>query len=140
MKIVINRCFGGFGISIAGIRRYAEIKGIVLYPFKFTDGNRDADVENVIQITWEDALTEKSYYVHFSKTPIVNNKYANGSYWYHRDIERNDPALVQTVEEMGDDVNGDSSKLRIVEIPDDVKWEIEDYDGQESVHEQHRSW
>jgi hypothetical protein len=27
-KIVYNRCYGGFGISPAGILRYAEIKGI----------------------------------------------------------------------------------------------------------------
>ena len=26
------------------------------------------------------------------------------------------------------------------EIPDDVEWEIDDYDGIETIHEVHRSW
>ena len=28
MKIVYNSCFGGFGLSLAAIQRYAEIKGV----------------------------------------------------------------------------------------------------------------
>ena len=136
MKLVINRCFGGFGISVAGIKRYTEVKGIELYPF--TCDHTDND--KVTQITWEDALTSNVWNIHFSTKPIVDNKYDNGSYWYCRAIERNDPALVEVVEEMGDAAGGNFSSLKIVEIPDDVKWEIEDYDGQESVHEVHRSW
>jgi len=31
-------------------------------------------------------------------------------------------------------------KLKVVEVPDDIKWYIHDYDGLESVHECHRSW
>jgi len=28
----------------------------------------------------------------------------------------------------------------VVDIPDDIEYEIDDYDGIESVHEAHRSW
>jgi len=31
-KIVYNSCFGGFSLSEAAIMRYAEIKGIKLWP------------------------------------------------------------------------------------------------------------
>ena len=31
-KIVVNACYGGFGISEAGMLRYAELKGMTLYP------------------------------------------------------------------------------------------------------------
>jgi hypothetical protein len=31
MKIVINDCYGGFGLSYEGVMRYAELKGIKLY-------------------------------------------------------------------------------------------------------------
>ena len=54
--------------------------------------------------------------------------------------ERNDPILVQVVEELGEISWADYSRLKIVEIPDDVQWTIEDYDGIESVHEVHRVW
>ncbi len=32
------------------------------------------------------------------------------------------------------------AELGIVEVPDDAVWEIDEYDGIESIHEQHRSW
>ena len=30
--------------------------------------------------------------------------------------------------------------MKVVEIPDDISWEISDYDGWETVEEIHRSW
>ena len=31
-------------------------------------------------------------------------------------------------------------ELRIVEVPDGVDWEIDEYDGVESIHEKHQVW
>lgn len=31
-------------------------------------------------------------------------------------------------------------KLAIVEIPDDVKWHVDEYDGNEHIAEDHRTW
>lgn len=57
------------------------------------------------------------------------------------EIDRNDPLLVEIVEKLSDDANDKYSKLKIVEIPDDVKcWEIVEYDGWEHVAECHRKW
>ena len=56
------------------------------------------------------------------------------------DIPRNDPILVQVVEELGKQADGELASLKIVEIPDYVNWEIENYDGCETVREVHRSW
>lgn len=61
-------------------------------------------------------------------------------YFEYYDIERNDADLVKVVEVLGDDVNDLTSKLEVVEIPDDVKYQIEEYDGYESIHEKHRRW
>ena len=62
-------------------------------------------------------------------------------YFCERDIERDDPVLVQVVEELGSETaSGNYAKLKVVEIPDGVVYEIQDYDGQESIHETHRSW
>jgi len=55
-------------------------------------------------------------------------------------LARNDPILVQVVEEMGDKAWGRYAKLAIVEIPDDVQWIIEENDGMEWVAEKHRTW
>ncbi len=32
------------------------------------------------------------------------------------------------------------AELKIIDLPDDVNYQINDYDGHESIHEQHRSW
>lgn len=59
---------------------------------------------------------------------------------YYWDIERDDPALVRVVDEMGQDANGPHAELKIVEVPDGVKWHIHEYDGMEHVAEDHRTW
>lgn len=59
---------------------------------------------------------------------------------YACEIDRADPALIQVVEELGTEAGGDFSRLKIVEIPDDVLWQIEEYDGIEHVAEVHRTW
>jgi hypothetical protein len=60
--------------------------------------------------------------------------------FYDRNIPRDDAALVQVVEEMGVMANGAFAKLKIVKIPDDVEWQIDEYDGLEWVAEKHRTW
>lgn len=59
---------------------------------------------------------------------------------HDRMIERDCPILVEIVEEMGERANGDFADLKIVEIPADVFWELGEYDGQEWIAEQHRTW
>lgn len=56
------------------------------------------------------------------------------------ECKRNDPALIECVTILGEEANESYSKLKIVEIPDDVDWEIEEYDGKEWVSEAHRTW
>lgn len=56
------------------------------------------------------------------------------------DLARDDPALVSAVETLGAAANGPFAQLKIVEIPDDVVWYIQDYDGVEWVAESHRTW
>ena len=54
---------------------------------------------------------------------------------------RSDKRLIMAIEKIGEDAAGGShSALRIVEIPDDVDWEVDEYDGMESIHEKHRIW
>lgn len=60
---------------------------------------------------------------------------------YSYDDDRANPKLVECVEKLGEAVNHDSaSYLYVVEVPDDVKWTITDYDGIEQVEEVHRVW
>lgn len=110
-KIVINACFGGFSLSDKAILRYAEIKGI--------------------NLVWEQERSMKLYY---------KDSVSDDNHFSDRDIPRDDPVLVQIVEELGHDADGDYANLKIVEIPDDVEWHIAEYDGSEHVAENHRKW
>jgi hypothetical protein len=55
-------------------------------------------------------------------------------------IPRNDQNLIDVVEELEHLSWGKYSQLKVVEIPDDVEWEIAEYDGVEWVAEKHRKW
>lgn len=55
-------------------------------------------------------------------------------------IPRIDDNLISVIEELGHESWGKFSELKIVEIPDDVEWEIAEYDGVEWVAEKHRKW
>lgn len=101
MKIVINNCHGGFGLSKQALDMYCEKKQIDL-------GDWDDEYEFYDQLHTYDI--------------------------------RNDPVLIEVVEELGKRANGCCASLKIVEIPDDVKWEIEEYDGNEWIAEKHRKW
>jgi hypothetical protein len=39
-----------------------------------------------------------------------------------------------------DDADGIYSELKVVDVPDDANWYIEEYDGMEHVAERHRTW
>lgn len=59
---------------------------------------------------------------------------------FHIGYNRTDPDLVAAVETLKEKANGSSAKLVVVDIPEDIKWEITDYDGIEKVEELHRIW
>jgi hypothetical protein len=111
MKIVINCDYGGFSLSDLAIETYADRKGIKLKKEKTSFGG----------ITLF--------------TNIVTNEDFES-----RDIERNDPVLVKVVEELGSKSFGFAANLKIVEVPDDVDWEVVQYDGLEHIAEKHRTW
>lgn len=56
------------------------------------------------------------------------------------EIDRHNPYLVSVVEKLGADAFGEHSNLKVVEIPDDVDYEIFDFDGIESIVDKKRVW
>lgn len=60
--------------------------------------------------------------------------------WYYSQMPRDCPVLVRIVEEMGEAADGRYATLKVLEIPNDADWYIEEYDGSEWVAERHRTW
>jgi len=114
-RVVINTCHGGFALSHEAILRWHELQGIPVYHRSLPD----------------------SMMVIYYRDPA----YTDHSVWSEDDIDRDDPYLVRVVQEMGGDrAGGPYSELKIVEIPESVAWQIQEYDGMEWVAEQHRTW
>lgn len=112
-KVVINRDFGGFGLSKDAFRLYGKKAGLNLV---------------------EDE-PDRFGFVHFYHDQIHDD-----NYFSDYDIPRDCPHLVSTIEELGEKAFGRYAKLRVVEIPEDVEFTIEEYDGREWVAEVHRTW
>jgi hypothetical protein len=92
MKLVVNKCYGGFGVSKA--------------------------VYDELGLKWDG-------YGYLYGTALQ---------------DRSNPQLVAAVEKLGKKANGSCAELEVIKIPDGIEWEINNYDGIETVHEKHRSW
>jgi len=128
MKIVINGCFGGFGLSTEAMKMYAERKG--LKHVKSTphfQGDKGYDLLTPNH-NLPDVITDKQW------NDPKNNIHSD------RDIPRTDSDLIAVVEKLKTKANGWVANLSVVEIPDGISYEITDYDGVETVEETHRSW
>jgi hypothetical protein len=61
--------------------------------------------------------------------------------WHDWALERDDPILLQVIDQLGvRECSGHLADLKVVEVPDGVVWEIDEYDGREHVAECHRIW
>lgn len=139
-RIVINTCHGGFGLSNDAVLRYLELSGI---PVWSEIGNSLVPFKYWLIPPGPERLTDTSADEWSSMTmaerQAYNQKYSN-QVFYEREIPRDDPFLVKTVLELGEKANGRHAELKVVEIPSDVDWEIDEYDGKEWVAEKHRTW
>lgn len=123
-KIVVSRGHsGGFGLSEAGIRRMRQLGSIHAL---------DATLIGEYWPAFKDRFGE-----------TIHNKRERHEYSEDStdpQCNRDDSILIQVLEEDFDAHKGEGSCMEIVEIPFDVKWEIDDYDGAEWIAEQHRRW
>lgn len=133
MKIAINRCFGGFSLSPQGAKRFAELKGKPCF-FFVPDPHKKESLDFVLT----DDPGSAPFFI-ASTSPSLSLS-SNGELDILRPENRSDPHLIQVIEELGDEADGRCADLEIVEIPDDVDYTIEEYDGSEHVAEVHRTW
>ena len=137
MKIVINNRSGGFGLSDEAMLRYAELAGITIYlecdhfGATFHTVPKEQRVEPLLGAWSSHSLIVRLAY----------NERRGKEELYDKDIARNDPFLVQVVEELGERADGPYARLIVVDVPDGVHWElVADDHGCEWIAEKHRTW
>lgn len=97
-KVVINKCYGGFGVSVKGIEWLLA---------------RGADPKRVA---------------------VSDSGLASGFMYTICNLERHHPLLVELVETLGEEADGEHAALEIREI-DQPLYRIDEYDGNECIEE-----
>ncbi len=140
--VVINKQHGGFGLSQAGIERYLKIKGL---EFWAEENQRFGSLVGPrYWLVPEQQRLDDPEATQWHSMTIAERQQHNQTYsqqvFSDRELARDDPILVQVVRELGTEASGRHAELKVVEIPADVEWTIEEYDGLEWVAEKHRTW
>ena len=136
MKVVINGCYGGFGLSHEACILYAKKCGFELFGYVY-----DSVQADVIYHRINPQETGTITYVKADcGDTCTENGLQNAGYWCPDDIERDDTNLIEVVEELGVKASGTYAELKIVEIPDGIAYPIEEYDGNEHISETHHTW
>jgi len=125
MKVVINTCYGGFGLSQAALQWLIDNKG-----WTVEDINTEEEWEN----TKADIVNLKTKEREWLG-PLTTNRTDD-----YADSFRIDADVVAVVEALGKTADGKHAELKVVEIPDGIEWDIKEYDGIEWIAEKHRTW
>jgi len=116
-KVAINIEWFDLALSHETVIRFIDLAGYKI------EAKRDREV-----------IGGTEYYSYF---------YGDDHPWYpNSDIPRDDENLIRTIEELGLEKSAMYGKIRIVEIPADVEWQIESSDGPgcEWIAEKHKTW
>jgi hypothetical protein len=158
MKVVINKCYGGFSLSPLAIKYMAEIQDKSCFFFKKDYGKGVLSNDRYIPCTIDEAARDIMFSAFTIKHPdklfddekswnemTLEERNKHNKLWESvslssRDFNRADPLLVKCIEELGNKANGICAKLAVIEIPDGTKYTIEEYDGFEHIAEEHRTW
>ena len=129
-KIILNKCYGGFGLSKEGYELYAKKKGLKLisYNSKIENGKfiyRKTDKEDIFNHYFTKDLGDN--------VEISDEDYEK-YHLYLREEAREDKTLIEVVEELGEKASGMCGELKVVEIPDNAHYVIDEYDGIETIY------
>lgn len=149
-KVIINKCFGGYGFDPFTVQKYAEEKGIQLYWYKrnfdFKIGNME---ESMVKIPFYMIMRDDGMRMEYiAYTKDMGNEFVRD--WDDKSVEacefgigndddsRTDPVLIGVIEKYGKQNTHCCHAPTVVKVPDGVEWMIEEYDGFETLHEKHR--
>lgn len=133
MKVVVNKGFHQFGLSLEALKKifgdvyvYQPDMLLGLYFRQDSLADRRSRSNNFIYSTHD----------YGKETLKIDEQHRI----YFDTMDRSLNKLVSVVEEMGQKAGAYGTSLKVIEIPDDVNWEIEEFDGQERIREVGRIW
>ena len=139
MKVILNKCYGGFFASKEAYELYAKKKGVKIYWY-------DYDIIEDIYRKIDDVDVEGAFYKAYIKDfgRVVTRPEFDIFKEYRIELDedrREDPTFIEVVEELGPKKASDTcSRLVVVNIPDGMEYVIDNYDGIEMLHEDVPVW
>lgn len=137
MKVILNKCYGGFDVSREAYELYAKKKGIEIFTYKLECVN---DKPIYRKTDTGSSIFTITFTKDFGDCIELSDDNSEKYYLELRSSHREDPVLIEVVEELGKRANSPFSKLVVVDIPDGMEYEIDDYDGVETLHEKVKKW
>lgn len=157
-KVVINQKSGGFGLSHNATLLYANLKHFNIQAYYISSDKKDLYEiykkemgENIDYslIIYCILPRGESFPQYVDNKFIVDNEFNINNFGFLGELNgveklkdfRSDPCLVAVVEELEELSFNEYSSLKVVDVPDDVIWEIWVFDsGDEIVKEVSREW
>jgi hypothetical protein len=143
MKVLYNACYGGFGLSYLATNKYAEKKGFELTWYR-QDGYAYKNNLKYTRISGIPLNPVETYIP--SKKDLgdeILGEFPDEHYYSISTSDsslRTDIDLITIFEEIGELINSKYANIKIIEIPDDAKFDIDEYDGYESIVPPRPSW
>lgn len=136
MKVILNKCYGGFIPSVLAHKEYAKKKGFEAFPYKLNVKDHNFLKQNP---SCSDAFVIYSNKDLGSNTSSIPD---DCIFSLSKEESRFDPTLIEVVEELGTKANSYCSKLQVFEVPDELKdnYKIDSYDGYEFIHQKVEEW
>ena len=140
-EVVINSCFGGFGLSDAAYEELIEL-GVPVRKYIEEKRNPKTGLYDIKEQNNEGKVI-------FDRNLSLGEGSFNdelriemmGRYWdCWLDDDRENPLLIKVVKKLGKKASNRFSELKIVKIPFETEYVIDEYDGQEHIAEKHETW
>lgn len=137
MKIVLNGCYGGFGLSYEAMYLYLTVKGEKVYFYAdLSTYNDDGKNHMYKRVPLNEIYNYKNALFIICTTEDQGDVLCNypKSIFHASDVDRSDPILVFVVETMGSNAaSGKYASLYVEDIPDGTQYKIDNYDGIEEL-------
>ena len=141
-KVILNKGYGGFQVSAKAHKLYAERLGKKLFYYVGEYSHDEREVQYT-RVSYEEFLKKKTLFYFYSLKDLgdfISKDIVREDSDSELDLDehhREDPLLIQIVEELGEEASGWAGTLKVVEIPDELangNYMIDDYDGWETLH------
>src|SRR5210317_241339 len=133
MKIVLNCCHGGFGLSDEAFELLIEEKEWPVFIYDYNEKEKSGEL--LKELMDEERLIIK--WINGRRSSMLSKYSFNDR---NQENLRKDKDLIEIVERLKEKANGQYAKLGIAIIPDNIDWYIDEHSGSEWIAENHRTW